>query len=229
MGKDAGMIFRSLVEAARKLDAETRAQVYDAYFDLVLDDIEYSGENPIVDALLTAIRPSVEKVNRRYKASVENGKKGGAPAENKNAKKSEPKQPNDNSKQPKNNLKQPKTTQNNPTEKQNNLKEEVEVEEEVFTNVNKKNIRAVNRPTRHRFGEFQHVLLTDDEYQKLIKDYGEFQTKQAIKKVDEYCEQSGKSYKNYNLTLRKWGFEGLKEQDPDAEARDKLYRKLMEG
>jgi hypothetical protein len=45
-------------------------------------------------------------------------------------------------------------------------------------------------------------MLTDDEYARLISDYGEDVTKQYIKKVDEYCEQSGKTYKNYNLAIR---------------------------
>lgn len=63
-----------------------------------------------------------------------------------------------------------------------------------------------DRPEKHKHGEYQHVLLTDAEYQRLINDYGESRTLQAIKKVDEYCQQFGKSYKDYNLTLRKWGF-----------------------
>ena len=59
-----------------------------------------------------------------------------------------------------------------------------------------------NKSKRHRYGEYNHVMLTDDEYARLISDYGEDVTKQYIKKVDEYCEQSGKAYKNYNLAIR---------------------------
>lgn len=61
---------------------------------------------------------------------------------------------------------------------------------------------ADKKPKRHKYGEYNHVLLTDDEYSRLISDYGEDVTKQYIKKVDEYCEQSGKTYKNYNLAIR---------------------------
>lgn len=61
---------------------------------------------------------------------------------------------------------------------------------------------ADKKPKRHKYGEYNHVLLTDDEYSRLISDYGEDITKQYIKKVDEYCEQSGKTYKNYNLAIR---------------------------
>lgn len=61
---------------------------------------------------------------------------------------------------------------------------------------------ADSKPKRHKHGEFKHVLLTDDEYSRLISDYGEDVTHKYIKKVDEYCEQSGKTYKNYNLAIR---------------------------
>ena len=62
--------------------------------------------------------------------------------------------------------------------------------------------KTADKPQKHKHGEFKHVLLTDAEYQKLIADYGESVTAKYIKKVDEYCEQSGRRYKNYNLAIR---------------------------
>lgn len=58
------------------------------------------------------------------------------------------------------------------------------------------------KPQKHKHGEFKHVLLTDDEYSKLCKDYGQDIADKYIQKVDEYCEMKGKSYKNYNLAIR---------------------------
>lgn len=55
---------------------------------------------------------------------------------------------------------------------------------------------------KHKYGEYKHVLLTDEQYQKLISDFGVDKTKAYITKVDEYCQQHGKSYKDYNLTIR---------------------------
>ncbi len=69
-----------------------------------------------------------------------------------------------------------------------------------------------NKPSKevkHKHGEYGHVLLTDKQYEKLIADYGEEATLRAIKKVDEYCQQYGRKYTDYNLTLRKWGFDGI--------------------
>ena len=58
------------------------------------------------------------------------------------------------------------------------------------------------KPQKHKHGEFNHVLLTDDEYSRLCDDYGPATAELYIKKVDEYCELSGKRYKNYNLAIR---------------------------
>ena len=58
------------------------------------------------------------------------------------------------------------------------------------------------KPQKHKFGEFNHVLLTDAEYTKLCDDYGKETADKYIQKVDDYCEMKGKSYKNYNLAIR---------------------------
>lgn len=67
--------------------------------------------------------------------------------------------------------------------------------------IDKDNIDS-GKPQKHKHGEFNHVLLTDDEYSRLCDDYGPATADLYIKKVDEYCEQSGKRYKNYNLAIR---------------------------
>jgi len=67
-----------------------------------------------------------------------------------------------------------------------------------------------NNPEKHKYGEYNHVLLTDEQYSKLIDDYGNKAVEDGIRKVDEYCQEHGKKYKDYNLTLRKWGIKAQK-------------------
>lgn len=57
---------------------------------------------------------------------------------------------------------------------------------------------------RKKYGEYNHVLLTDEQYRKLVTDFSADKITEYIKKIDEYCQQYGKSYKDYNLTIRKW-------------------------
>lgn len=59
------------------------------------------------------------------------------------------------------------------------------------------------REKRHKLGEFGHVLLSDEDAAKLDEEFPGF-WRDYITKVDEYCEQSGKRYKNYRLTISKW-------------------------
>jgi hypothetical protein len=74
------------------------------------------------------------------------------------------------------------------------------------------------KETRHKYGEYKHVLLTDKQYQDLCEEYGDIETGDAIRRVDEYCEQSGKTYKNYSLVIKKWGYDGKKTEKPDPMA-----------
>ena len=56
---------------------------------------------------------------------------------------------------------------------------------------------------KHKYGEYQHVLLTDKEHTHLLELYGS-SLDEHIKILDEYIETSGKSYKNHSLVLQKW-------------------------
>ena len=56
---------------------------------------------------------------------------------------------------------------------------------------------------RRKLGEFGHVLLSDEDAAKLDEQFPGF-WRDYITRVDEYCEQSGKRYRNYRLTISKW-------------------------
>lgn len=56
---------------------------------------------------------------------------------------------------------------------------------------------------KHKYGEYQHVLLTEKEHTHLLELYGS-SLDEHIKILDEYIETSGKNYKNHSLVLQKW-------------------------
>jgi len=70
------------------------------------------------------------------------------------------------------------------------------------------------KPKKHTYGEYKHVRLSDDEFNRLCDEFGLMETEKAIKKVDEYCQETGKTYKDYNLTIRRWGFDNKKSDAP---------------
>ena len=62
-----------------------------------------------------------------------------------------------------------------------------------------------NKKTKKKFGVYNRVLLTEDEYNKLVTEFGETFIQKQIEKLDEYVESNNNKnkYTNYNLVLRK--------------------------
>lgn len=60
-----------------------------------------------------------------------------------------------------------------------------------------------SKPTKHKYGEYHHVLLDDNQYERLKKLYGD-SLDEHIRILDEYIETSGKKYKNHCLVIQRW-------------------------
>lgn len=67
------------------------------------------------------------------------------------------------------------------------------------------------KPQKHRYGEYSHVFLTDAQLERLVNDYGEAETQEAIKLLDEYIQMKGYKAKDHNLAIRKWVFRAINE------------------
>ena len=95
-------------------------------------------------------------------------------------------------------------------------------------NFQEKETQAQNRnnkkPSKHKHGEYNHVLLTDDEYGKLCMEYGEEKTEKAIKYLDEYIEMKGYKAKSHYLCMKKWVF-GAVSRDEAKQSRQKYQHK----
>jgi len=80
-----------------------------------------------------------------------------------------------------------------------------EKEKEKDKEKDKKKIKIKKKkPTRKKFGEYKHVMLTKRQYLNLLKRWGKAKLKHMIKKVDEGVQMKGYVYKDYNLVLQKW-------------------------
>lgn len=71
-------------------------------------------------------------------------------------------------------------------------------------NKNNKNKKSSKDNSKKIYGEYKHVRLTDNQYSKLVDDYGETVVKDYIKRLDEYIQMKGAKYKDHNLTIRHW-------------------------
>ena len=78
--------------------------------------------------------------------------------------------------------------------------------------------------TRHKYGQYSNVLLTDDDIEKLkneIPNYEEY-----IERVSEYVASSGKKYKNFLATIRNW-YRKDQESKPKKEERQRYVQEWL--
>ena len=81
--KDGFIFYKSFYDSINALDESMQLEVYNALAEYGLTGEMGDDLSPIAKALLTAMIPTIDNANKRYVASVENGKKGGRPKKNK--------------------------------------------------------------------------------------------------------------------------------------------------
>ena len=67
------------------------------------------------------------------------------------------------------------------------------------------------KPTKHKYGEYNNVLLSDEEMDKL-KDEFSGDWDERIERLSEYMASTGKTYKSHLATIRNWARTEQKEQ-----------------
>lgn len=191
--------YPSYHEAIKTLDPETRLALYDAisYYGIEGKEPDLEG---LASALFELIRPNIDTSIKRRNAGVTGGK---VSAENKAklkqsaSKRSSKSVSKSVSKTP--SKSESKTSAEDATCLSTDIDKEIEIEKE--------------KDIKHIYGEYKHIRLTTSEYDRLCSEFGTEQTNRAIRIVDEYCQTSGKKYKDYNLVIRKWGIEqAIKDQ-----------------
>ncbi len=81
---------------------------------------------------------------------------------------------------------------------------------ERITNESRTDHRVINKEKKEKkekkntYGVFGHVRLSEKEFDQLTRQFGEEERDSWIRKVDEYCERTGKTYRNYALTITNW-------------------------
>lgn len=76
---------------------------------------------------------------------------------------------------------------------------DIDIEEDKDKNKNKNNnIKS----TKHKYGEYNNVLLTDEELDKLKVEYPDYE--ERIERLSSYVASTGKSYKSHYATIRNW-------------------------
>lgn len=79
-----------------------------------------------------------------------------------------------------------------------------QVGKQVRITLNKRKETKLKKESKKKaYGEYQHVLFSDEEYEKL-KAYFPRDYEKRIQSLDEYIQKSGRKYKDFLLTLKTW-------------------------
>lgn len=82
-----------------------------------------------------------------------------------------------------------------------------DIEKEIYKEKEKK-------PTKHKYGEYNNVLLTDEELQKLKTEYSDCEDR--IERLSAYIESKGVKYKSHYATIRNWARKDTQKKGNDT-------------
>lgn len=92
---------------------------------------------------------------------------------------------------------------------------------------NKPTTKESKRETRHKFGEYQNVLLTDSDMEKLKAEFPN-DWEERIERLSAYMASTGKGYKNHLATICNWARRDSESQSKRAGRNESHWEKTEE-
>lgn len=77
--------------------------------------------------------------------------------------------------------------------------------------IKEKDAAKAATPVKHKYGEYNNVLLTDEELDKLIAEFPDYQKR--IENLSNYIASTGKKYKSHYATIKNWARRDGEKQD----------------
>lgn len=193
---------RSYYEAAKELPKEAQADFFMAICSYALDGVEPEIHG-VAGAMFQLARPNIETSLKRSDAGRTRKQKG--------------------NKTETNTEQNVNKTETNDEQNGNPLMSNEYMNNELMNNdVMSNELMSNDKPVRHKYGQYNNVLLSDKDMEKL-KDEFPFDWQERIEKVSEYCASHGKTYKDYLATIRNWA----RRDKPKGTAQDS-YNKVLD-
>lgn len=191
--KRSFLLYTDVHFTVKKLSDEQAGQLFKHILSYVNDENPVT-ENVILELVFEPIKQNLKRDLKRYEAiclrNKDNGSKGGRPK----AKIKKPRKPSGLITNP-NNPDGSRNNPENPDEPDNDIDIDNDIDKE------KKKIK---------YSEF--VSLLEKEYDTLISDHGEKNTKLFIETLNNYKGSSGKKYKSDYLTILNWVIDDTKKK-----------------
>lgn len=106
------------------------------------------------------------------------------------------------------------------------IDKDIDIDKEKDIEIEKSKSKREKKPAppKHKYGEYNNVLLTDEEYTKLAAEYPDFLDK--IENLSNYIASKGDKYKSHYATIRNWARKDAaptKKKSAEAEKLDQFY------
>ncbi len=203
MAREYFCAYHSLLDSLEPFTDEECGRLFRAslIYSKTKEETEFEGNERY---LWPTIKGTIDRDNIAYEercaANRENGTKGGRPKSDKNHTVLEETESNQTD-----SLETEKTQEK---EKEEEKEEDKDKEKDIISSSSKKS-------GRRTYGEYKHVLLTDDQVSHLLKELGGAELERCIRYVDESAQKTGNKngWKDWNLVIRNchregWGLRG---------------------
>lgn len=110
------------------------------------------------------------------------------------------------------------------------IDKDIDIEKDIELEKSKsKREKTPPKETKHKYGEYNNVLLTDTELEKLKAEYTDYEAR--IDRLSGYIESKGAKYKSHYATIRNWArkdAEQGKVKNNKAQELDNFYNMASE-
>ena len=197
MEKNSFVLFKEQKEIVDKLSDEDAGKLFKAIFEYV-DNGEVPKLTQLLDIVIIPFKQSIDRNSEKWEQIKEKRSLAGKASAEKRASKNKQNPTNPTNV---NSVKQTSTNVNKSQQSSTDSTVSVSVSDSVSVNNKEKNIKK----EKHKYGRFGRVKLTDDEYERLVKEFTKDFIDNQIELLDEYVESNNNKnkYTNFNLVLRK--------------------------
>lgn len=223
------LIQESFYEAMKYLPDQERLELFDGICAYSLCGTVPENLSPVAKSMFILMRPNIDSSAKKYSAAVSNGKK----RSNKNIEANEqPEEPSDDQSNDQNNNQCNNQSNNQCNNQSNDQKQDQSTDHDYDLDYDydsdsdldsdldseasaKGSSPKKEKKSKHKYGEYENVLLTDEEAEKLKKELSNFD--QLVQRLSEYIASTGKKYKSHYATLRTWNRREPKSKRPPHE------------
>ena len=199
--RDSLVLYTSYYDKFKKLSDEQFGKLIRLVFQYQEDGIVPEIEDIVISIAFDVIRHDLDINNAKYEMIIQKRKEAGSAGGKARA---------DNFKQMVANVANAKSAKQN---EQDQASQADTVTDTVTDTVNiKESVKEKPRTQKHKYGSFNKVLLTDEEYTKLTSEYGEDKTTAAIQFLDEYIAEKDYKSKSHYLAIRRWVMKAVEER-----------------